>query len=374
MQKEAESLRADRGNIRDTMLIAAAVVVVIAGAKLSADMLMPLLLAMFIAVICSAPLNLLIRRGTPVWAAATIVSVAVLAVMSTLLLLIDSAVEEFVDRLPVYQEEFHVLTLHWVTWLADHGVDVRHSWFGSSGAVSPGDAMYFFGGFLTGMGETLSNMVVIIFTVVFMLADAPSFQRKLMLADRGRNRNSLRSLRALTTSMNDYVATKASISLATGLLIWAGLHFMGVEFAMLWGVLAFLLNFVPNIGSVLAAAPPVLLSLLEGNYAETLVIGALYVSINVLVGNIIEPRIMGNRLGLSTLAVFLSLLFWGWMFEHIGMLLSVPLTMVVRFFAMQHPSTAWFALLVSNLPAEREESEEPAVEVGQPLREYVERR
>jgi predicted PurR-regulated permease PerM len=120
---------------------------------------------------------------------------------------------------------------------------------------------------------------------------------------------------------------------------------------------------------VLAAAPPVLLSLIAGNYMATLAIGGLYVAINVLIGKIIEPRIMGNRLGLSTLAVFLSLLLWGWMFEHIGMLLSVPLTMVVRFFAMQHPSTAWFALLVSNLPADGKESQDVVVEPGQPLRE-----
>jgi predicted PurR-regulated permease PerM len=356
MRKQAESLLSERANIRDSLLIAAALVVVLTGAKLSSDLLMPLLLALFIAVICSAPLNALIRRGIPAWAAATIVGFAVLAVMSIVLVLIDSAVESFIDTLPVYEEEFHLLTKGWVGWLSEHGMDISHNWFGS--AISPGTAMNFFGGFLTGMGETLSNMVVIIFTVVFMLADAPSFQRKLMLADDGRDESSLHSLRELARSMNGYVATKASISLATGLLVWAGLWLLDVEFSMLWGVLAFLLNFVPNIGSVLAAVPPILLTILDGNHATTVLVGVLYLCINIFIGNIIEPRIMGNRLGLSTLAVFLSLLFWGWMFDHVGMLLSVPLTMVVRFFAMQHPGTAWFALLLSNLPQDEPEGEE----------------
>ncbi len=348
MQKSPDRSSAKNRGVEDTLIIAAALIIVLTGAKLAADLLMPLLLALFIAVICSAPLSALVRRGVPVWAAAAIVGVAVVAVMVTVLVLIDATAEEFLETLPVYQAEFSQLTERWVAWLGDHGVEISHDWL--SHAIDPGAAMSFFGGFLTGMGDTLGSMVLIIFTVFFLLADAPSFQRKLAFSRNARSKNTLTALRDLSADMNGYVATKTVVSLVTGALVWAGLWLIDVRFSMLWGFLAFFLNFVPNIGSVLAAIPPILLSILDGDHAATVMIAGLYLSINIIIGNLIEPRIMGQRLGLSTLAVFLSLLFWGWMFDHIGMLLSVPLTMVIKFLALQHPSTIWFAVLISNLP------------------------
>jgi predicted PurR-regulated permease PerM len=352
MQKSTEPSPASNRGIKDTLVITAALVIILTGAKLSADLLMPLLLALFIAVICSAPLNALVHRGVPGWAAAAAVGLAVVAVMTTVLVLIDSTAEGFLEALPVYQTEFSQLTEGWVGWLADHGIDISHDWL--SQAINPGAAMSFFGGFLTGMGDTLSSMVLIIFTVLFLLADAPSFQRKLALSRSARAEGTLNALRELARAMNGYVATKAVISLVTGALVWAGLWLIDVRFSMLWGFLAFFLNFVPNIGSVLAAIPPILLSILDGDHAATVMIAGLYLSINIFIGNMIEPRVMGQRLGLSTLAVFLSLLFWGWMFEHVGMLLSVPLTMVIKFLALQHPSTVWFAVLISSLPDEEQ--------------------
>lgn len=350
MHKQAEDTGNERGSIRDTFIIMAALVVVIAGARLASNLLLPFLLALFIAVICSAPISALVKRGLPGWMASSVVGVVVLSVMFIVLVLIDSTAESFIQALPTYQHEFRALMDGWVVWLGRHGMDISRDWL--AGAINPGAAMNFFGGFLSGMGETLSNIVLIIFTVCFLLADAPSFQRKLALAQHDRDNSTLTALQELAHSMNGYVATKAAISLLTGALVWIGLWLINVQFAMLWGFLAFTLNFVPNIGSVLAAIPPVLLSLLDGDHVITGMIIALYACINVLIGNMIEPKIMGQRLGLSTLAVFLSLLFWGWMFDHVGMLLSVPLTMVIKFFTLQHPSTAWFALLISNLPDE----------------------
>jgi predicted PurR-regulated permease PerM len=343
--------------VRDSLLIMASLVVIIAGARMSSNLLVPFLLALFIAVICGSPINALVRRGLPGWLASGLVGLAVALGMFVIFLLLSTTADDFFNALPGYQEQFRALLVRWAEWLAGFGLHISHE--GLSETLDPAAAMGFFGGFLSGLGDTLGNMVLILFTVIFLLADAPSYPRKLAMSKADSFESSLRALQELASSMNGYMATKAMVSLLTGFLIWLALFLMDVQFAVLWGFLAFLLNFVPNIGSVLAAIPPVLLSLLDGDPVRTGLIIGLYLLVNMLIGNVIEPRVMGQRVGLSTLAVFLSLVFWGWVFGAVGMLLSVPLTMVVKFITQQNPSTAWFALLVSNLPGDP-----PASEVG----------
>ncbi|EBT8548692.1 AI-2E family transporter [Salmonella enterica] len=116
----------------------------------------------------------------------------------------------------------------------------------------------------------------------------------------------------------------------SGAIIWLGLALMGIQFALMWGVLAFLLNYVPNIGSVISAVPPMIQALLFNGFYECVLVGALFLVVHMVIGNIMEPRMMGHRLGMSTLVVFLSLLVWGWLLGPVGMLLSVPLTSVCK--------------------------------------------
>lgn len=342
-------------SVRDSLLIMAALVIIIAGARMSANLLVPFLLALFIAVICGSPINALIRRGLPGWLASSLVGLTVALGMFVMFVLLGTTAEDFIDALPGYQEQFQALLGNWTEWFAGRGIDISRD--GLSGALDPAATMGFFGGFLSGLGDTLSNMALILFTVIFLLADASSFPRKLAMSKSDHAESSLRALQELAGSMNGYITTKALVSLLTGFLVWLALFLLDVQFAVLWGFLAFMLNFVPNIGSVLAAIPPVLLSLLDGDPVRTGMIIGLYLAVNIVVGNVIEPRVMGQRVGLSTLAVFLSLVFWGWVFGAMGMLLSVPLTMVVKFITQHHPGTAWFALLVSNLPEEQTQAE-----------------
>ena len=147
----------------------------------------------------------------------------------------------------------------------------------------------------------------------------------------------------------------------TGVLIWIGLELVGLDFAPIWGFIAFLLNFVPNIGSILAAVPGVLLALLQLDPTGVMIVIGIYVAVNMVVGNIIEPTIMGQRVGLSVLAVFLSLVFWGWMFGPVGMLLSVPLSMAVKFTAQANPQTRWLAVLLSHAPPAKPDDSTVAV-------------
>jgi predicted PurR-regulated permease PerM len=158
----------------------------------------------------------------------------------------------------------------------------------------------------------------------------------------------LHKLSDLVDSLSTYAKIKAAVSLLTGVLIWLGLSVMGVKYPVLWGLLAFLLNFIPTIGSIIAAFPVLLLALLSFDPVLLLMIIGLYLTVNILVGNFVEPIWMGGEVGLSTLIVFMSMVFWGWLFGPVGMLLSVPLTIAVKFHASTHPRTEWLAVLLSN--------------------------
>ena len=339
-----------RASVRDGFLVLASVVVVLAGARAASALLVPFLLALFIAIICGSPINKLQQRGLPAWLAGLLVGASVVVAIVLTFMLLGTTADDFVEAMPGYQAQFAVLVDRWTGWLEGYGIVVSRA--GLDEAFDPAAALGFFGGFISGFGDVLSNFVLILFTVVFLLADASSFGEKLAASQDHNHGRFLAAFKDLVVAMNGYITTKALVSVLTGILVWLGLLLLGVEFAILWAFLAFMLNFVPNIGSIVAAIPPVLLSLLELDPLLTGLIIALYLGVNMLVGNVIEPRWMGQRVGLSTLTVFLSLVFWGWMFGAVGMLLSVPLTMALKYLAMQHPSTLWISVLLSNADAQ----------------------
>jgi len=209
----------------------------------------------------------------------------------------------------------------------------------------PGTALSLAGNLLRGFGNTLSNGFLILLTMLFILAEASSFPRKLraVLPDPDRD---MRYFAKFAADMNRYIAIKTTVSAMTGIVVWISLALIGVDFPVLWGLLAFLLNYVPNIGSIIAAVPAVLLALIQLDVLAALMTTACYVAINLLFGNFVEPRFMGRGLGLSTLVVFLSLILWGWLLGPVGMLLSVPLTMTAKLALEASPSGAWLAHLL----------------------------
>ena len=141
---------------------------------------------------------------------------------------------------------------------------------------------------------------------------------------------------------------KALISLLTGFIIWIVLLLIGTDYAFLWAVLAFLFNFIPNIGSIIAAVPAVLITLVQLGSMSAVFVIALYTGVNIIIGSIVEPKIMGRGLGLSTLVVFLSLLFWGWLLGIVGMLLSIPLTIMAKIAFDAHENTKWVSVLLGS--------------------------
>jgi len=202
---------------------------------------------------------------------------------------------------------------------------------------------------LARLGGVLSNAFLVLLTLVFILLEASGFPKKLLVLSGGDPRG-LQRAHQISESIRHYVSMKTWLSLATGVLIGLWLKFLDVDYPLLWGMLAFLFNFVPNIGSFIAAIPAIMLAIIHPGPATALYAAGGYLVVNGILGNVIEPRVMGRGLGLSTLVVFVSLVFWGWVFGPVGMLLSAPLTMIPRIYLDASERTRWLAVLLSANP------------------------
>jgi predicted PurR-regulated permease PerM len=340
----------------------AAFVIVVAGMSAAKVILVPFLLAAFIAIISAPPLFWLQRKGLSTWLALLIVMLGVLFIGLLMAGLVGSSVKNFSTDLPVYEAKLKQQTTLVIGWLEKLGVDISD--LAVTEIFDPGAAMKLVATLLSGLGSVLTNGFLILMTVIFMLLEASSFPAKLRTVLAGPERSLVR-FDNFISNVKHYMAIKTLASLATGILVAIWLTVIGVDYPLLWGLLAFVLNYIPNIGSIIAAVPALLLAVIQLGFVRAAVAAAGYVVINLLMGNVIEPRFMGRGLGLSTLVVFLSLLFWGWVLGPVGMLLSVPLTITAKMALESRDDTRWIAVLLgpeiiseSNIEA----TDEPASE------------
>ena len=334
--------------LRDTVMTLAGILIILGIARYASAIVVPLLLAAFIAMIAVTPVKWLNDRGLPGLISIGIVLSSTILTLILLSLVLGSTMTQFNEALPIYQEKLSKLTESITVLFSEKGINLETA--GIFDALDPGAMMTFANTLMVGLADVLGNAVLIMFTTMFILFDALEFPRKVKSAEGEDSETILEQISLFVKSTNQYIVIKAIVSLCTGILIWIGLTLVGLDFAVLWGVIAFVLNFVPNIGSILAAVPAVLLALVQLGPTSALVVVAIYAAINTVMGSMVEPKIMGKRLGLSTLTVFISLVFWGWLFGSVGMLLSVPLTMAVKFAAMSNPQTKWFGILLGPAP------------------------
>jgi len=327
------------------LVIAAAFVIVVAGMRAAEPILVPFLLSAFIAIISAPPLFWLRRRGLPMGVALLTVIAAILAIGFLMGALIGASVKDFSAALPVYQARLQEEIGALLAWLGGIGIEISDQFLLEY--FDPGAAMRLVGSTLTRLGGLLTNAFLILLTVIFILFEASSFPTKLrkML---GSSNRSLADFDRAIDNVKRYMAKKTLMSLCTGICIGIWLAVLGVDYPLLWGLLAFLLNFVPNIGSIIAAIPAVLLAFVQLGVSSALFAALGFLVVNVVIGNVIEPRFMGRGLGLSTLVVFLSLVFWGWVLGPVGMLLSVPLTMTVKIALESNEDTRWIAILLGS--------------------------
>jgi AI-2 transport protein TqsA len=196
----------------------------------------------------------------------------------------------------------------------------------------------------------LGNVLWVVLFMAFILAERESFTKRLVnQLGRENAEPILKSLQQINNSVQQYLGLKTLISFLTGALVTIVLTIAGVDFALLWGVLTFILNFIPTIGSIVATLPPIAITLFQSaSISKTLVIAILLLCIQFLVGNVLEPKLMGRGLNLSPLVVLFSLIFWGWLWGIPGMLLSIPLTAAIRIAMEQIEATKTVAVLISS--------------------------
>jgi AI-2 transport protein TqsA len=325
------------------MLTIAAFVIIIAGMRAAAGIINPFLLSVFLAILFSPPLFWMQRNGVPNAVAIAVIILILLAVLSLMGVIVERSVNSFSRELPAYQQRLTVITGAVFDWLGQLGLKVSPTPL--TDYFSPGKAMRMAANLLSGLTGLFTNLFFIFLTSIFILLAAAGFPRKVQAAFKDPEKT-VGHFRAFFRSVNRYLVIKTIFSLATGLCIWIWLAVLGVDFAPTWGMVAFFFNFVPNIGSIIAAIPAILLALIQLGWPSALLACLGYLVVNIVFGNILEPRYMGLGLGLSTLVVFISLIFWGWVLGTIGMVLSVPLTMILKIALASNEDTQWIAIML----------------------------
>jgi len=324
---------------------AAAFVIIIAGINLAQSVVVLFLLSFFLALLGTPPVLWLKGKKIPSGFAVLIVMAGMVVILLLIGVQIGASFSSFSDNLPLLQSRIREQVLGLIVILKSKGIVVHENFFLEY--VNPEAIMKLTADLLTGLSSVLSDLVLILLTVAFILLEVSSFPLKLR-AILGDPKQKFPQFTKFANDMNHYMIIKTLIGLATGILIAFWLYILGVDYPILWGFLAFLLNYIPNIGSVVAAIPAVILAVIQLGFGSAVLVAAGYFAVNFVIGNIIEPRLMGRKLGLSTLVVFLSLIFWGGLLGLVGAILSIPLTMTLKFVFESNERTRWIAMLLGS--------------------------
>jgi predicted PurR-regulated permease PerM len=336
----------------------ACVIVILAGLKAAEAITIPIMLALFVAIISTPFLRMMTSRGVPSSIAVLVVLLVLIIVGGLLVTVVSQSIDSFIQQLPTYQQRFQVMLSGLVPILESLNFPITKETLMEH--VNPSSVMGTLGTALSAVSSLLTNVFLVVFIVIFILMEEASFPRKFKAAMPDAQ-FTLDTTNGFMARVNKYLLIKTIISVITGVLVTIWLSLIGVDFPVLWGLVAMLMNFIPNVGSLIAAVPAVLLALIQLGFGDAALVALGYVVINVVMGNLIEPRYMGKGLGLSPLVVFLSLLIWGWLFGPVGMFLSIPLTMIVKIALEQYEGTQWIAIMLGNdaPPIQNEQDEKP---------------
>jgi predicted PurR-regulated permease PerM len=372
----------------------ASLVVIFAGIKAAQTLAAPFLLAVFFAMVLTPPLRWLKQKGLSDWAALLVLSLLVFLSGIVLVWILSYSLTNFSDRLPVYREKATVGVTQLDEWI--NGVIQQFDQMEKSvpkipmfheEPVTPTSTIELesipstesvpltetISSKITPLRErfslfnvvpldtlisyvhlgvkellniaTVSSLIVVM--VIFMLIEAARLPEKMRAAFDGRDLSN-EYFKKIAADTWSYMKIKTIINLLTGFVTALGLWFLGVEYALLWGILMFFLNYIPNIGQIIASIPPILLALLDQGATMAIVVTFWLVVVNTVFGYGVEPRYLEEGLGISGLVVLLSLIFWGWLLGPIGMFLSAPLTMVLKIVLQNDQKTRWIAVLLSN--------------------------
>ena len=341
--------RAQPGGLPRALLVLlglAASVVVVAGMKGVADLLAPAFLALVLTIVAH-PLRGWLDRWMPAWAASAVCILVVYVGVVLFALAVVVSVARFGSLLPTYADDLQERLDSGAAWLADAGVgeeqigDVRASF--NVGTI--GD---FIGDLLTELMGLVSNLFFILSLVLFMTMDGGSFPRQLERV-RAVKPQIVEAFSDFAHGTRRYLAVSTVFGLIVAVLDTIALALLGVPLPLLWGLLAFITNYIPNIGFVIGLIPPAILGLLEGGPGLMLAVIAVYCVLNVVIQSVIQPKVVGDTVGLSTTLSFFSLVFWTWVIGPLGALLAIPLTLFAKAVLIDtDPGARWLRPLISN--------------------------
>ena len=331
-----------------SLMVMTMIVVIVAGLKAASTILAPFLLALFLAIISASFINFFVTKGVPRLLAWFGVFVAVIAFVLIMGFLLSSSLYELEAKFPEYMSKLDNIVDHYILATgAGSYADTVHI----KAIYHPGHLLNYSKVFINSLGEMLSNSFLVVLMVLFMLVQRHSFVHKVEYLSN--NATSYRHFQKMIEKMDQYILILSFISMLTGITVYIVLTLMGIDFALMWALIAFMLNFIPNIGSIVAAIPPILLALIQFDPLHAFIVGVAYAVINMVYGNIIQPRIIGKGLDISILVVFLSMVFWGWVFGAVGMILSVPLTIMIKIILESNEKSRWIGVLLGNDPYDK---------------------
>ncbi|WP_170191796.1 AI-2E family transporter [Saccharothrix syringae] len=327
------------------LLGCASAVVVVAGIRATAWLLAPVLLALLVVVAAAPVHHRLRRRGVPSWAATTATVVVVYGVLVSFGLVVVVSVARLGALLPRYADRGRRLVVG--------GADLLGRVAGDPGRlrevvehVDPVRVLSSLGSLLGGLAGLTTNLVFLLALLLFLSAEAGGFDAR--LAEIAVDRPLLGgALRAFAVRTRRYLAVTTLFGALVAVADTVALAVIGVPLALLWGLLSFVTNYIPNIGFLLGLVPPALLALLGAGVRQALVVCAVYVVVNFVAQSLVQPRVTGDAVGLSATTAFVALVFWGWVLGPLGMLLAVPATLLVTAVLVDvDPRAGWVAALL----------------------------
>lgn len=340
----------DKTNLQYYFFYFASFIVIIAGFKAASEIVIILLLAIFISSIISTFINFLEKKHIPKIASYFIVSFLVFLAILLLVYMVSTSLSSLTHNLPLYEKKIKALVISTIEFAQSYGFVINKEEMLK--LLKFNSIFKFTTNIIGNIGVVFSKSLLVLIGVAFILSESKLFEKKLSIILK-EDKEKLHNFHLFSTNLQKYFTVKTFTSFLTGLFIFIALLFFKIDYPIIWAVIGFLFNFIPVIGSIVAAIPAVLLALISGSLDVTIWLVVVYVVINISISNIIEPKLMGKELGLSPMIIFFSLIFWGWILGVVGMFLAVPITMTLKIAFESTQNTKWLGIFMSSLGKNR---------------------
>lgn len=331
------------------LYITASLVITLVGLRLLQPIIIPILFALFLAMLGSAPLAWLRKIGVPKIISVLMVASMVIILAVTLGIVLWSSAHEFATAISGYSDRITNLRVQVSQYLGSWGIKEPDSVL--KDLISYDAIKGFTGSIIQSFASTISKFVLVLVICIFMLIEAADLKIKLQSAFAGKIR--IEKLAETVIAVRNYLGIKSITCLISGLVVYSWVSFMGLDLPKLWGILSFTLHYIPYIGTILAAVPAVLLGTVQMGFSKAIILAIGYVVLHHSISDFIEPWLMGRKLGVSPMVVFLSLIFWGFLWGPAGAFMAVPLTMMVKIFLEHSTDFSWVAMLLDKNPRKK---------------------